>query len=201
MSMTNFPAMLVSETTGWIDIDHAHHTRSWFFRRLVLPLSLLPPLLYAYAEIAHPGVIFPLTVPALTTAQLAVSGMALYCAELVMISYLAMLIQRMTLARDHDPGDDGPYGLATIAIVPFWLASLAMLVPSLGFNLAVMGVAGVVSMLLIRHGVRPLLHIADEKVAHYVADAVTLTGVVAWIGLTLVVAMLLSVLLVHWTFG
>lgn len=197
MSITNFPAMLVSESTGWTDIDQAHRTRRWYFRTLVLPLSLLPPLLFAYAEMAHPGAIFPLILPALTGPQLLLSGLVFYGAELVMVSYLAMLIQRMARARDHDPGDDGAYALATIGLMPFWLGSLAMLVPSLGFNLAVMTLAGAMSIVLIRHGARPLLHIQDEKVAHYVADTATLAGIVAWVGLLLVIAMMLSILLLR----
>ena len=200
MSMTNFPAMLFSENTGWDDIDHAHHSRKWFFRTLVLPLSVLPPLLYAYAERSYPGVIFPLLLPELTTGQLIVSAAAFYLAQLMMVGYLAMLIQRMALARDHDPGPDGPYGLATIAIFPFWISSLAMLVPSLGFNLVMTGAAALASVILIRHGVRPLLHIPNEKVAHEVADTATIAGIAAWIGVIVMVAMVLSILLVNMTF-
>jgi hypothetical protein len=201
MSMTNFPAMLVSETVGWADIDHAHHSRNWFLSRLVLPLAMLPPLLYVYAESSAPGAIFPLSVPALTTMQLIVSALVFYVAEVAMVSYMAMLVRRMALARDHDPGEDGPYALAAIAFTPFWLASLAMMVPSLSFNLAMMTLAGLASIVLLRHGVSPLLHIPDEKKAHYVADMVTMAGVAAWIGLLLLTALLLSVLLVHWTVG
>ena len=55
------------------------------------------------------------------------------------------------------------------------------------------------SILLIRHGVRPLLHIGDEKTAHYVANMVTGVGIVAWVALLMVSAMVLSVLLGVWT--
>lgn len=201
MSMADFPSMLVSEKSGWTDIDRAHHTKAWFFRAMVLPLSLLPPLLYAYAESAHPGAIFPLSLPPSTPMQLTVSGIVFYLAQLAMVSYLAMLIQRMALARDHDPGEDGAYALATIAFVPLWIASLAMMVPSLAFNLVALALAAAASIVLIRHGVRPLLHIDDEKTAHYVADMVILAGMTASIGLMLVAAFMLSALLVHWTFG
>lgn len=201
MSIADFPAMLVSEKAGWAVIDHAHRPRRWYFRNLVLPLSLLPPLFYAYAESVHSGAIFSRSLPPPDAMQLAVTGVVLYFVQVAMISYLAMLIQRMALARDHDPGDDGPYALATVAFAPFWLASLAMTVPSLGFNLAVLALAIVASIVLIRHGVRPLLHISDEKTAHYVADIAILAGMAASVGLILVAALALSALLVHWTFG
>ena len=51
------------------------------------------------------------------------------------------------------------------------------------------------SVALIRHGVRPLLHIADDRAAHYVANVVTLAGVAAWIGLLVVTGVVLSILL------
>ncbi|MBL8416996.1 MAG: DUF1282 family protein [Dechloromonas sp.] len=199
MLMSHIPAMLVSEKTGWEEIDRSRFSSSWFFKCLVMPMSLLPPVLYAFAELVHPGAIFPLSVPALTPMQLVVSGVVFYVAQLLMVGYMAMLVQRMSLARDHDPGYDSAYALAAIAPVPLWLASLSLLVPSLPFVVAIGAVAWVASILLIRHGVRPLLHIADEKTAHYVANVVTGAGIAAWIALLVVSAMVLSILLGVWT--
>jgi Yip1 domain len=199
MMMSHIPGMLVSDKTGWEEIDRSRYSARWFFRSLVVPMSLLPPVLYAYAELVHPGAVFPLSVPALTPMQLAVSGVVFYCAQLLMVGYMAMLIQRMSLVRDHDPGYDSAYALAAIAPVPLWLASLSLLVPSLAFVVAVGAAAWVASILLIRHGVRPLLHIGDEKTAHYVANVVTGAGILAWIGLLVVSAMILSILLGVWS--
>lgn len=195
MMMSHIPWMLVSDKTGWEEIDRSHFSARWFFRSLVVPMSLLPPLLYAYAELVHPGALFPLSVPALTPMQLAVTGAVFYGAQLLMVGYMAMLVQRMSMARDHDPGYDGAYALAAIAPVPLWLASLSLLVPNLAFVLAVGAAAWVASILLIRHGVPPLLHIDDEKTAHYVANMVTAAGIIAWIGLLVVSATILSLLL------
>ncbi len=199
MLMSHIPAMLVSEKTGWEEIDRSHFSSNWFFKCLVMPMSLLPPVLYAFAELVHPGAIFPLSVPALTPMQLIVSGVVSYVAQLLMVGYMAMLIQRMSLVRDHDPGYDSAYALAAIAPVPLWLASLSLLVPSIPFVVAIGAAAWVASIMLIRHGVRPLLHIGDEKTAHYVANVVTGAGIVAWIGLLVVCVMLLSILLGVWT--
>jgi hypothetical protein len=195
MSLADFPAMLVSETVGWSDVERSHLPSRWFFKGLVLPLSMLPPLLYAYAEVIHPGVVFPLSVPALTAGELLATGIVFYVAEIWMVGFMAMLIQRMAMSRDHDPGYDGAYALAAIAPMPLWLGSLALLVPSFGFNLVVAVLALVASISLIRHGVRPLLHIRDEKTAHYVADMVTMAGVAVWIALLLVSGFVLSLFL------
>lgn len=198
MLMTHIPGMLVSEKTGWDEIDKSHFSARWFFKSLVLPMSLLPPALYAYAELVHPGAIFPLSVPALSPMQLMVIGIVFYGMQLVMVPYMAMIIERMAKSRGHEPGYDSAYALAAIAPVPLWLASLALLVPSQSFTLAVMVAAWVASIALIRHGVRPLLHISDEKTAHYISNMVTMAGITAWIGLLVVAAMILSMLLGAW---
>lgn len=201
MSFSELPQMMVSESVGWSGIDKAHRTRMWYFRFLVLPLALLPPACYLYAQVMHPGVIFTQSVPEPSLGDMAVVAFAFYLAQLAMISYLAMLIRRLAIARDHDPGDDGPYALAAIASTPLWVGSIAMLVPSLGFNLFVLALACAAAVVLIRHGTRPLLHIRDEKTAHYIADVATLAGVTVWFGFLLLAGMVLSVILVHWSFG
>ena len=198
MLMTHIPEMLVSEKAGWEDIDRSHFSARWFFKSLVLPMALLPPVLYAYAELVHPGAIFPLSVPALTPFQLLVIGVVFYGMQLLLVPYMAMLIQRMAQGRDHDPGYDSAYALAAIAPVPLWLSSLSLLVPSQGFVVAVGVLAWIAALALIRHGVRPLLHITDEKTAHYVANMVTLSGIGAGIGLLVIAAMVLSMLLGSW---
>ena len=195
MSIADFPGMLVSETRGWNDVEHAHRPANWYRTRIVLPLALLPPAMYVYAERAHPGVILPASIPALTMTELLVTAAVFYLAQIVMINYMAMVIQREAIARDHDPGYDGAYSLAAIAPIPLWIGSLALAVPSLVFSVLVGLAALVATVVLIRHGTRPLLRIPDEKKAHYIADVVTMVGVAAWIGLMLVSGMLLGVLL------
>lgn len=194
MSLANYSLMLFSEKTGWNEVEHSHHDHRWFFRHVAMPMSLLPPALYAYAEMVHPGAIFPLSVPALSTMQLLVTGVVFYITQLLMVPYMAMLIQRVSMARNHDPGYDQAYALATIAPIPLWLGSLAMLVPSLAFNIVIAVLAMASSIALIRNGVRPLLHVTDDKVARYVANVVTMAGVAAWIGLLVTAAMILSIL-------
>ncbi len=198
MLMTDIPRMLVSEKSGWEDIDRSRFSHRWFFRSLVMPMSLLPPALYTYAELMHPGAIFPLSVPAMSGMQLLVSGLVFYGIQLAMVGYMAMLIQRMALGRDHDPGYDGAYALAAIAPVPLWLSSLALLVPSTPFVIAAGLVAWAASIALLRHGVRPLLHIRDEQTAHYVSNVVTLAGVAAWIALLVVAGLVSSIVLSWW---
>lgn len=199
MLMSHIPGMLVSEKTGWEDIDRSHFSARWFLKSLVMPMALLPPVLYAFAELVHPGVVFPLSVPALTPMQLVVSGVVFYGAQILMVGYMAMLLQRISMSRDHDPGYDSAYALAAIAPAPLWLASLSLLVPSLGFVLAVGAVAWIASIMLIRHGVGPLFHIEDKAKAHYIANMAIGAGILAWIALLVVSAMALSMMLGVWS--
>lgn len=194
MSFAHFPAMLISETEGWSDIERTHpHVRSLFFG-LVMPLSIIPPAMYAFAERVHPGAVFPLSVPAMTGGELLTSGIVLFIVQLVMVSFMAMLIQRMAMNQDHDPGFESAYTLAAIAPVPLWLSSLALFIPSLAVNLLVVAVAWVASVALIRHGVRPMLKINDARKAHFISNLVTVAGVMAWVGLMIISAAVLSVL-------
>jgi hypothetical protein len=194
MSLTHFPAMLISETEGWSDIERSHlPSRSLMFG-LVMPLSVIPPAMFAFAERAFPGAVFPLSVPAMTGGQLLASGIVFFAVQLIMVSFMAMLIQRMTSGQDHDPGYENAYTLAAIAPIPLWLSSLALFVPSLTVNVLVVAAAWVASAALIRHGVRPLLKVNDPRKAHYISNLVTAVGVVAWFALMIISAALLSVL-------
>ncbi|HMV00424.1 MAG TPA: Yip1 family protein [Rhodocyclaceae bacterium] len=198
MSFAHFPAMLVSETEGWRDIARDHPTVRKLRTTLVLPMSVLPPAMYIYAETVNPGAVFPLSVPALSTAQLMATGFVLFFVQIAMVSFMAMLIQRMAMAQDHDPGYENAYALAAIAPVPLWLSALALFVPSLAFNGVIVALAWLGSAALIRHGVRPLLKVDDALKCHYIANMVTFAGVCAWIGLMIVCAALLSILLSWW---
>jgi len=194
MSLTHFPAMLISETEGWSDIERSHPPARSLMFGLVMPLSIIPPAMVAFAELAYPGAIFPLSVPAMTGGQLLASGIVLFAVQLAMVSFMAMLIQRIAFGQDHDPGYENAYTLAAIAPVPLWLSSLALFVPSLAFNVLVVAAAWVASAALIRHGVRPLLKVSDAPKAHYISNLVTATGVMAWFALMIISAALLSVL-------
>ena len=199
MSIAHFPAMLISETEGWSEIAQSHLATKRLLLYLVMPMSLIPSLMYAYSEVINPGAVFPLSVPAMTGFQLVATGIVLFVVQLFMVSFMAMLIQRMAIAQDHDPGYESAYSLAAIAPVPLWLSAFALFVPSLVFNVVVVAAAWVATVALIRHGVRPLLQIADARKAHYVANMVTMAGVVAWIGLMIISAGLLSILLGWWS--
>lgn len=198
MSLASLPKMFLSERDGWSDIVRIHPSVVRLFAALVLPLSVIPPLMYAYAESLHPGAVFPLARPALTAGELLVTGMVFFVAELAMVFFMAMLIQEIGHAMQADTPYENAYALAAIAPVPLWLAALGLFVPSLGFNVALLALAWVGSVALIRHGVRPLLHVDEARQAHVMADLITVGGVGAWISLMVMAALLTSLFLTWW---
>ena len=195
MTLTDLPRMLVSEADGWRDVERLHPGVSKMLLAVVMPLSLLPPLMYAYANMAHPGQVFPLLEPPLGLTEAWVVGSVFFVVEVAMVFMMADLIRQITQSMAARPGFAQSFSLAAIAPVPLWLASLALLVPSLWFNLAVGALAWVGTVALIRHGVAPLLHVADHDQAHRVANRITLVGMAAWIGLVMMMALIVSAIL------
>lgn len=195
MTIASLPKMFVSETEGWTEVTKVHPSTYKLFFALVVPLSLLPPLMYAYAGLTQPGAVFPLTEPPMTGQQAAMVGTAFFLIELAAVAFMAMVIRQISTDHGFDTRYENAYALAAIAPVPLWLSSLALFIPMLWVNVVVVALAWVGSVALIRHGVRPLLGVGDVQEAHAMANRVTMAGVAAWIALMVVMALLMSVFL------
>lgn len=195
MSPASLPRMFLSETEGWPDLARGHTPVAMLTVLFVLPMSLIPPLMHAFAQIAYPGRLTPLVEPPFSAGELAVVGLAFLLAELAMVALMAAYIRQTAETIGRRPGFDACYRLAAVAPTPLWLSALALFVPLLWFDIAVVAAAWVGCVALIHHGVRPLLGVEDPAQAKRVADAVTVAGVAAWIGLMVVLALLLGMLL------
>ena len=195
MLLLSLPKMIFSDTEGWSDIVRKHPTVTklmWFF---VIPMSLIPPLMYAYAELVHPGVVFTLVRPALTSHEALVIGAVFFLVELATVALMAAYIQELGGIADIHPDNATAFTLAAIAPAPLWLSALALFVPNLWFNVLTVSVAWLASVALIRHGVRALFHPASEEKARRLTNLITATGVAVWIGMLLFLMMVLSMLL------
>lgn len=195
MTLVNLPKMLVSESVGWPELSRIHPTVSRMFAFLVVPMSLIPPLMYAYAQIATPGAVFPLVEPPLERAELAVVGFVFFAIELANVALMASYIQQLGGVADVHPDYPTAYTLAAIAPTPLWLSALGLFVPNPWFNVLLVIAAWACSVALIRNGVRPLFAIADEHKALRLANAITAAGVAVWAGMLLLFMMLLGMLL------
>jgi len=195
MSLASLPRMLMSETDGWLDIVRMHPSVKKLLLSFVVPMSLIPAVMYAFAELVHPGGVFPLVEPTLSVREAVVVGGMFFVAEVGMVLLMAVFIQQVCESIDIAASYENAFTLAAIAPTPLWLSSLALFVPSMWANVAVVAIAWIGSVALIWHGVRPLIGLQDAKKAHWMAYVVTFVGMLAWVALMIVLAFVLSLVL------
>ena len=163
----------------------------------VTPLSLLPPLTYIHSQLVHPGVVLPRLEPAPGITEVFLLGAAFFMAELLAVALMAMVIQQMGEPVGVIPGYADAYALAATAPTPLWLASLGLLLPSFWLNLALLPLAWLACIGLIRRGVRTLFMPYDDSRTHLLSNTLTLVGAAVWFALLLFLALLLG-LTVGW---
>jgi hypothetical protein len=195
MSPMTYSRMVISESEGWREVCNVKPSATRMFLSLVIPLSLLPPLMYAYTELTNPGRVFKLIEPPLASGELALIGGLFFLIEIATVFLMAAYIRELGNVADVHPDFATAYAMAAIAPTPLWLSSLGLLMPSMWFNLFVGVMAWLASAALIRHGVRPLFGITDLRKAHRLANLITAAGVGTWLGMLLVMMMLLGMVL------
>ncbi len=193
MTLHDVPKLFYSYSDGWSDLIRVHPTIARLFALYVVPLSLLPPAMVTYSMEMAPGAVFPAVVPQLGTAEAVGVAVAFYLAELTMVWLMASIIQDMGELVDASPGYHDAFMLAAIAPTPLWLSSLALFVPSAWIVGLAVAVAWFGSAALIFHGVCPLFGITDHGKGRLMGGFVLALGVVAWLALLVVLALILSI--------
>lgn len=192
MNTHNLPKMMFSYTEGWQDLIKAHPAVMKMFTMYVMPMSLIPPVMFLYASIVTPGAVFPAVVPQFSAMEALAVAVGFYVVELAMVALMASIIQQMGEVVGVTPAHEEAFMLAAVAPTPLWLASLALFIPSLWVNGLVVALAWVASAALIFHGVTPLFKLQDPGKARLMGWFVLMTGIMAWIGLMVVMALILS---------
>jgi hypothetical protein len=195
MLIANLPKMFLSETKGWSEIQRIRPSVFRLYLFFVMPMSLIPAIMYSYSDLVHSGGIMPLISPPLSLRELILGGGAFFIVELAMVALMAAYIQQIGESVDYRPSYKEATLLAAIAPTPLWLSSLMLFIPSVGINVGAVVLAWIGTVALIRHGVRPLIKLEDESRAHRMANAMIVAGVLAWLVLMLVFALLLSVVM------
>jgi hypothetical protein len=195
MSLANLPKMLLSESEGWSDLIGIHPSVAKLYLGFVAPMSLVPPVMYAYAELVHPGSILPAVTPALTLGQLSLWGLVMFALEVAMVALMASYIQQIGDSAEVKLTFDRASLLAAAALTPLWLSSLILVVPSVRANMVVLVLGWIAAAILIRHGIKPLFKLDDERLSHQLANEVTIASVFAGLVMVLVFASLLSTML------
>ncbi len=186
MNILSIPKMILTPKTGWLDVENIPPSLTGLFSSLVLPLSILPPVLLYYAG-THYGDAFA---DGFGSKPWATISMVFFLVEMLTFLGMGWFIEQVAEVHHAQISTHNAYMLAGIAPTPLWLSSLALLVPSLAFNTIVMGVALVISCSLIYHGVSALCHIREETTAAAITQTVMGAGLAAWALLLLIIVAL-----------
>ena len=182
------PRMMFSSRHGWAEVRCEHAPPRRLFLGLVLPFSLIPALMLAYAGYAHGDVL----VPGSTPLQWQIAAAVFLAAELLTVPLMARLLHAML--GGVLPTADQCYALAAYAAVPLWLSSLGLFSSSL-LVVGLLAVAGLcAAFTTLFHGMAACFDAqADTLVSQYYAYAVLAAGVCAWLLLIAILAALLGI--------
>lgn len=167
--------------TAWFFLSRLHPSLSWSFTRVVLPLSLLPPVMLYYAGTLH-GDDF---MPGFAARDWKTIALIFLVAELASVGLMGPLIRWIAGLNGFTADKESAYLLAFAAPTPLWLSSLALVVPNFIFVAAVAILGLVASCIIIYHGVAVLLKVKEDIVAGSIAYGIMACGLLAW-GLLLV---------------
>lgn len=177
MSILQIGKLFVSPHEGWDDVVRIHPSVFKLFILLVVPMSLVPPLMLEYAGHHYAASLFP-NAPAQAWSEAALFFLV---AELITVPLMAWGIQAVANSRGARSGYADAFTLAAIAPVPLWLSALALFSANVLFIVGVVGLGLIGSVLLIFRGVEGILGIDEDAMAFDLAYIVTALGLIAWV--------------------
>ncbi len=191
MNTHNLPKMLYSYREGWQDLIQVHPSVARMFTLYVMPMSLIPPVMFVYSMLVTPGAVFPV-MPEMGAGEAVAVAAAFYVASLAMVALMASIIQQMGDVVEVRPMYEDAFILAAVAPTPLWLSAFALFIPSAWVVGVIVAAAWVASAALIYHGVYPLFKLEDRSKARVMGSFVLMAGVIAWFALLVVAALGLS---------
>lgn len=151
------------------------------FFLLVLPFSLIPPLMIEYAGHHYGAMLYP----HVSGQAWSVAALFFLLAELATVPLMAWGIRSVARSKGIACPYRDAFTLAAIAPVPLWLSSLVLFSdqPALIAAMVVLGVAG--SVVMIFRGVAHILQVKEGLIAFEIAYIVTALGLIAWASLVM----------------
>lgn len=175
-ALSRLPA---SVDEGWPDLIRVRPSLPATIALLVLPLSLLPPLMLYWAGTQQPEM-FPPELRAKAWAEVATM---FFVAEVVTLAAMGWLIRRVALGHGLEVDYHDAYLLASITPIPMWLSALGLLVPTLLFA-AVLAAGGLVmSCAILYHGIQAYCRTREDVAAAGLVRTVLGLGFAAWCAL------------------
>lgn len=169
--------------TAWFFLGRSHPSLSRVFFTIVLPLSLLPPVMLYHVG-TYQGDLF---MPGLAARDWFGIGLIFLVAELVTVLAMAHVIRWVAAINGFVADRAHAALLAVAAPIPLWLSSLGLLVPNIFFNVVVCCLALGLSCIIIYHGVSVLLKVKDDTQAASIAYGIMGVGLIAWALLLIIV--------------
>ena len=176
MILTEFSKMLFSSHAGWQEVDRIHPSVEKLFLSLVLPMSLLPPAMIAYAGFNYGNEYFATG----SSLNWVTSACVFLIAELLSVPLMAWAIKNIAATRNIHTDYHDTFVVATVAVIPLWLSSLALFVSSPLFIVGMALVGLLISVSAIYHGITGLLHVHDEIEVESITYTTICLGVATW---------------------
>lgn len=177
--------MLYTSNTAWEEIDQSV-VKTLFY--MVLPLSLLPPVMILYAGFEYGESFFTAANEVVWISSAAV----FLVAELITVMLMAWAIKNIAASRGIETDYRNTLTVTSFSAVPMWLSSFALFLPNPLFVISMVLLGLLISICLNYYGTKNLLHMHEELEVASITHTTISLGVVAWVFLvTLIVIPLL----------
>lgn len=160
MKMINILSLPFDRGGGWEQLRQTDISMPILGLLVILPMSLLAPVLLYYAG-THYGNEY---LTGFADKDWRTITIMVFLAELVTFLLLGWMIHAVTDSHGVTMSHNSAYLLATVALLPLWSSSLALLVPQLWVSLVAIPGALVISCLLVYHGIQAMCQRSDHDV-------------------------------------
>jgi hypothetical protein len=187
MNLSMFPKMVTSHDEGWAWLMQVHPSVLRMYAFYVVPMSLIPPAMLLYAVNAYGD---RMMYNNITMDQAWMLAAVFFVAELVMVSLVAAVIQRLGAVVEARPAFHDAFAFAAVVPTPLWLSSLVLFVPNLTIIALVTAAALCVAAIMIYEGNYRVFGLDDDGKSYLLAASILAAGLVAWVclmGMTFVV--------------
>ncbi len=181
MNILHIHRLFASSADGWEELARPRPSALRMFMLLVLPFSLIPPLMLEYAGHSYGTVMFPASV----AHAWSIAALFFLFAELITVPLMAWAIKTVANSKGISSDYHDAFMLAAVAPVPLWLSSLALFSDQPGVVVGVVVLGVIASVVLIFRGVQRILKVKESLVAFDIANIVTSFGLIAWVSLVM----------------
>jgi len=166
----------LSAQEGWPELACARFRLLRLFLAVVLPLSLVPPVVLYVAGTHDPGLFGD------RLAERAWGGFAVafFAAEMATLLGMSWLLRQVALTRRLSLGCRDAFLLAAVAPIPMWLSALGLLAPSLAVAALVAAVGLALTCAIVHNGLLALGRARDPVEAAGAAHVVIGAALGGW---------------------